>query len=378
MLLKRLASSLSPEAAALVPLLDPQVRTTEAVILTPRATLHSILVAALGEQAEGSFAAARRDARIDAALDMLLQHCLERVPVASGAGMRQRSWHGIGVLAGVLPSASGVMEIAGGKGVGKSLFALHAALRTLIAEPDATAHWVDTEGAFNAARAKAVATALGAEGSVLERLTVSRVFRLEPDLFDELARVRDDPAVRVLVIDNVASLLRDALMSTTAQGHAAMVVGMEEVAELTHSKGMMTIVVNSASSSIPSNPRSTFSTTTVKPALGVTLTFTVDTELLLQDTGRVFGFADEGERERATSGPGLRVLVEVLKSRSSPSGVWGVVETDGISLFDVAPPPEEDERTLYRSAGGDTGRRAMGGLKETLEPAIAPLRSRRT
>lgn len=78
-------------------------------------------------------------------------------------------------------------------------------------------------------------------------------------------------------------------------------------------------VINSASSSIPTNALSAFSTTSVKPALGVTLTFTVDVELLLQDTGRVFGLADEGERERAGSAPGLRVLVEVLKSRSSVS-----------------------------------------------------------
>jgi DNA repair protein RAD51 len=62
-----------------------------------------------------------------------------------------------------------------------------------------------------------------------------------------------------------------------------------------------------------------FSTTTVKPALGVTLTFTADTELLLQDTGRVFGLADEGERERAGSASGLRILMEVVKSRSSVS-----------------------------------------------------------
>lgn len=69
------------------------------------------------------------------------------------------------------------------------------------------------------------------------------------------------------------------------------------------------------------NPLSAFSTTTVKPALGVTLTFTVDIELLLQDTGRVFGLADEGERERAGAAPGLRILVEVLKSRATVSWI---------------------------------------------------------
>ncbi len=104
---------------------EPNIRTTEAVILTPRATLHSTLVAALGEEVvEGSFGAARRDARIEAALDVLLQHCLDRVPVYSGADIQpQRAWHGFGVLADVLPWACGVMEIAGGKGVGKSVSA---------------------------------------------------------------------------------------------------------------------------------------------------------------------------------------------------------------------------------------------------------------
>jgi hypothetical protein len=33
----------------------------------------------------------------------------------------------------------------------------------------------------------------------------------------------------------------------------------------------------------------------------------------------VFGLADQGERDRASSAPGLRVLAEVLKSRVSVS-----------------------------------------------------------
>lgn len=69
------------------------------------------------------------------------------------------------------------------------------------------------------------------------------------------------------------------------------------------------------SSSVPVNPLSAFSTTTVKPSLGREFTYTSDIELLLQDTGKVFGLADENERNRAGSAPGLRVLVEVVKSR---------------------------------------------------------------
>lgn len=70
-------------------------------------------------------------------------------------------------------------------------------------------------------------------------------------------------------------------------------------------------------SCVPTNPLSAFSTTTVKPGLGASFAFATDVELLLQDTGRVFGLVDEGERDRAHSGPGLRVVAEVLKSRVS-------------------------------------------------------------
>lgn len=57
---------------------------------------------------------------------------------------------------------------------------------------------------------------------MLDRLTVSSVFRLEPELFDVLAQVRDDASARVLVVDNAAALFRDALMPTTAQGGFAL------------------------------------------------------------------------------------------------------------------------------------------------------------
>jgi len=37
----------------------------------------------------------------------------------------------------------------------------------------------------------------------------------------------------------------------------------------------------------------------------------------MQETGRLFGMVDEGERERIRTQPGLRAVVEVLKSRVS-------------------------------------------------------------
>ncbi len=76
-------------------------------------------------------------------------------------------------------------------------------------------------------------------------------------------------------------------------------------------------VTNATASSVPTNPLSTFSTTTVKPALGTAFTFCTDVSLLVQETGRLFGMVDEEERERVRKRPGLRGVVEVLKSRVS-------------------------------------------------------------
>lgn len=67
------------------------------------------------------------------------------------------------------------------------------------------------------------------------------------------------------------------------------------------------------------NEGSIFSTTTVKPALGTSFTFLSDLTLLVQDTGKVFGMADEGERGRVKEKPGLRGVVELVKSRVSVS-----------------------------------------------------------
>lgn len=58
-----------------------------------------------------------------------------------------------------------------------------------------------------------------------------------------------------------------------------------------------------------------FTATDIKPALGIDFTYFADITLLLQSTSKVFGEIDEGERDRQFGAPGLRGLVEVLKSR---------------------------------------------------------------
>lgn len=41
--------------------------------------------------------------------------------------------------------------------------------------------------------------------------------------------------------------------------------------------------------------------------------------LLVQETGKLFGMVDEDERERTRKAPGLRAVVEVIKSRVAVS-----------------------------------------------------------
>ncbi|KAL7423772.1 hypothetical protein Q5752_001356 [Cryptotrichosporon argae] len=348
MLLKRVAAHLPAELAELVPSLESAgIKTTDNLIFTP--VTHVASLTSIPTHL----------------LDALTRHCLELTAPESVPGHeivdQPGGWRefGLGGLDEVLGGwdGAGVMEICGGRRVGKSLLALHATLRYLVAEPAARATWIDTQGSFNASRAQKVLEELGATevGAVLDRLEVTNVFRIEPDMFDVLDELRAEKQqnTRVIVIDTVSALFRDSLTSTTAQGHAAMVTLMELLGELTHSRGLTTMVLNVPVSSVPTNPLSSFSATTTKSSLGTAFTYAVDVSLFMQDTGKVFGMADEAERKRSLQ-PGVRAVVEVLKSRVSAAGNWAAFDTDGVRLLDVLPPPQHDERTDQLSRGVDT------------------------
>lgn len=94
---------------------------------------------------------------------------------------------------------------------------------------------------------------------MLDRLIVSPCFRLEPDLYDALASIQREleeheeagastvkPRTRVVVIDPINNLFKDTLMNTSAQGHAAMITVLEEIADLTYSRGLLSIVNTSS------------------------------------------------------------------------------------------------------------------------------------
>ncbi|WVF70748.1 hypothetical protein IAT40_005542 [Kwoniella sp. CBS 6097] len=382
MLLKRIADDLPAELAELIPELESAgIRTTESLIFTSPTYIlsHTPLLQPVQLGALITHALGLTAPRQSSGNNYELEEGDEEGDDRGGSAWA--GW-GIGGLDELVAGwdGRGVIEIAGPKKVGKSLLALHAALRCLCVNEDATCRWIDTEGSFVPERARRILKYQGVENitHVLERLMVIPCFKLE-DVFEAVAQLReslddidedDYKSTKVLVIDSMFTHFKDTLSATSAQGHAELVSLMEEVSELAHEHGLTVFVLNSAVSSQPTNPQSSFNKMDIKPALGGAFTFCTDLTLLLQETGRIFGLMDANERERIRSAPGLRALVEVIRSRVTPSGKWSVFETDGVRLLDVIPPHEVDERTTRISAGLPTGviRPAIGSLAQTLAP----------
>ncbi|EJT45318.1 hypothetical protein A1Q1_06215 [Trichosporon asahii var. asahii CBS 2479] len=305
MLLKRL--QLPPHLASVVPLLEPAVVTTDQVVLTPRSALRETILGTWRKEERNSAQAAAVVKALDELIAICLQNTGDEFEVHYEYGQKQ--WDGFGVMEDVFASwdGRGVLSIAGSRGTAKS-------------------------------------------DGILDRLSVTPAFSLEPDFFDAIYDLRDqNPSV--LVIDNIATLFRDGLMGATSQAQSD---------SATHSQ-----LTNTTAASGIHNERSAFSASKTKPSLGVSHSFTSDVEILLENSAKIFGLVDAGERERASK-PGLRVVMEVLKSRVS----------DGIKLYDIAAAPPESEETVARSAGAPTGRPTHGGLAQTLSPAILPLQER--
>ncbi|EAL22038.1 hypothetical protein CNBC1760 [Cryptococcus deneoformans B-3501A] len=305
MLLKRIADKLPSELASLIPELESAgIKTTESIIFTHQPTIISSISTLNYQQ-----------------LEALVSYCIRltagKSQIASDIDNYEVTgpWLGFGVkgLDELLDGweGVGVLEIAGPRKVGKSLLALHAALNVLIDNPEAICTWMDTEGTFAPERAGKVLEAWKIENatSVLSRIMVVPCFKLD-DMYETLGRLKE----------------ADRLTNTSAQGHAELVTVMEDVADITYSQNIVSIVINSTVTSIPTNPLSRFNKLNIKPALGSSFTYTTDATLLVQETGKVFGMLDEEERERIKKAPGLRGSVEIVRSRISTGG-WAVFET---------------------------------------------------
>nr|ODN93291.1 hypothetical protein L203_00562 [Cryptococcus depauperatus CBS 7841] len=342
MLLKRLAGSLPPELASTIPELESVgIKTTESIIFTHPQTILSL----------SSLTASQ----VEALVYLCIESSATRCAIADELPQQlQGPWQGWGIrgLDELLDAWNGVgiVEIAGPRKVGKSLLALHAALKILVQDKDAKCMWMDTEGTFSPERAEKILTNWGWKTeeeriSVLNRVIVTPCFKLE-GVYEVLQTIKE-----VHLLTNVS-----------AQGHAELVALMEEVEEITYSQSMVSMIINSSVISQPTNSLSHFNSVNIKPALGSSFTYLVDVTLLIQETGKVFGIMDEEERERIRKLPGLRGFVEVIKSRVSPTGLWTVFETDGTLLYHVVPPP------MISQQPRGSPQSVIGPLKQTMIP----------
>ncbi|WVN85626.1 uncharacterized protein L203_100775 [Cryptococcus depauperatus CBS 7841] len=364
MLLKRLAGSLPPELASTIPELESVgIKTTESIIFTHPQTILSL----------SSLTASQ----VEALVYLCIESSATRCAIADELPQQlQGPWQGWGIrgLDELLDAWNGVgiVEIAGPRKVGKSLLALHAALKILVQDKDAKCMWMDTEGTFSPERAEKILTNWGWKTeeeriSVLNRVIVTPCFKLEGvyevlQTIKEPAQGLDVGKTKVLIIDNIYIHFRDLLTNVSAQGHAELVALMEEVEEITYSQSMVSMIINSSVISQPTNSLSHFNSVNIKPALGSSFTYLVDVTLLIQETGKVFGIMDEEERERIRKLPGLRGFVEVIKSRVSPTGLWTVFETDGTLLYHVVPPP------MISQQPRGSPQSVIGPLKQTMIP----------
>ncbi|OXG25687.1 hypothetical protein C361_01647 [Cryptococcus neoformans Tu259-1] len=364
MLLKRIVDKLPSELASLIPELESAgIKTTESVIFTHQPTIISSTSTLNSQQ-----------------LEALVSYCIRltagKSQIASDIDNYEviGPWLGFGVkgLDELLDDwdGVGVLEIAGPRKVGKSLLALHAALNVLVENPEAICTWMDTEGTFAPERAGKVLEAWKIQNStsVLSRITVLPCFKLD-DMYEALGLLKEtaisqaeEPRTKILIIDNIFTYFKDRLTNTSAQGHAELVTVMEDVANITYSQNIVSIVINSTVTSIPTNPLSRFNKLNIKPALGSSFTYTTDATLLIQETGKVFGMLDEEERERIKKAPGLRGSVEIVRSRISQTEGWAVFETDGTKLYDVVAPSNAPEYPR------GVPRPATGPLRNTMIP----------
>ncbi|KAL5504077.1 hypothetical protein ACEPAH_8150 [Sanghuangporus vaninii] len=240
---------------------------------------------------------------------------------------------------------TGVIEVGGDKGSGKTVVILNAALACLEASDDNIVHWIDTVGDFSAERASHIlncgswsqsteASSGSIADSSLSRLNVSLAFT-PAEAHAVLASIRSQvgviherqsSSVRLIVIDPITPLFTPHISSGSSEGQAVMSVFMRSLQDLTVELEAIALVANNASPALPGNTASCFEAINLKPALGLTMTFLTDTTLWLTPAKNLFtsvfksGVDDDGSISI--------YIAEVLRSRYYTGPTWWGFQVD--------------------------------------------------
>ncbi|KAL5485950.1 hypothetical protein ACEPAI_6994 [Sanghuangporus weigelae] len=202
---------------------------------------------------------------------------------------------------------TGVIEVGGDKGSGKTAVILNAALACLEASDDNIVHWIDTIGDFSAERASRIlncgswSQSTGASsGSVtdssLNRLNVSLAFTpaeargVLASIRSQagLIRERQPSSVRLVVIDPITQLFTPHIGFGSSEGQAMMSAFMRSLQDLAVELEAIALIANNASTALSDNAASCFESIKLKPALGLTMTFLTHTTLWLTPAKNLF------------------------------------------------------------------------------------------
>ena len=139
----------------------------------------------------------------------------------------------------------------------------------------------------------------------------------------------------LLIIDNITQVAAPLLKNNLAQGQALLSSFMRSLSHLTKTHHLCTILHNHATSNIyiKEETPSIFSSCTVRPALGKTFAYTLDTHMLLHraprgadDAKAVYGGVGADRRQRLAQ---MCNVVEVLQDRHGGRvGRWAAFNVD--------------------------------------------------
>ncbi|KAH8100137.1 P-loop containing nucleoside triphosphate hydrolase protein [Cristinia sonorae] len=226
-----------------------------------------------------------------------------------------------------------MLEISGEKGSGKTSLALQIILRQLARYPNSSAVWIDTTGDTSPDRMSSMLEQIGDEPGVqsaLQRLQITRAFDVDElqQAIEELRlslsmkTVHEQHALRTIVIDPITPVFRPLLNAISSQGHATMTFVMRQLRILAETFNLTILILNATSAAQPNNPSSHFPSTTRKPALGPSFTYTSDATLWL---ARAESVKELQHLTKDDSGSGEVYVAEVLRSRRvvSPFAIQG-------------------------------------------------------
>ncbi|CCJ28880.1 unnamed protein product [Pneumocystis jirovecii] len=192
------------------------------------------------------------------------------------------------ILDGGLPTGR-IITISGPSEIGKTTIAYSVVSSYLLSYANARALWIDTSGTFSVQRLIDIAQDNGYQSSFLERVGIVRAFDIwgiidgvnEFQYLVNKSMNSDDLIPGVIVIDNITNPLSLLMQREQIKGHSIMNLLIRNLYTIfSQNRKILVLLINFTVKSHSTN-FSSFSSTELKPALGVTWPYLSDLEILI-------------------------------------------------------------------------------------------------